>query len=99
MSYNSSKSQPTCKQIGESRELSKKDKRARCYICKKRGHVYWKCTNKESNTKIQEPSMANPTTPKVQESLKYGPEGVHVTTDYMVEDSDHKDLTRMIHYY
>ncbi|GJU90790.1 hypothetical protein Tco_1303213 [Tanacetum coccineum] len=88
VSYNSSKIQPTRKQIGETSDLSKKDKRARCYICKKRGHVYWKCTNKGIHTKIQEATMTNPTISKVQETLKYEPERVHVTTDYMVEGSD-----------
>ncbi|GKE63407.1 hypothetical protein Tco_1513774 [Tanacetum coccineum] len=32
--------------------------------------------------------MTNPTISKVQETLKYEPERVHVTTDYMVEGSD-----------
>ncbi|GJU90789.1 ARID DNA-binding domain-containing protein [Tanacetum coccineum] len=88
VSYNSSKIQPNHKQIGETIDLSKKDKRARCYICKKRGHVFWKCTNKGIHTKIQEATMTNPTISKVQETLKYEPGRVHVTTDYMVEGSD-----------
>ncbi|GKC90532.1 ARID DNA-binding domain-containing protein [Tanacetum coccineum] len=81
MSYNSSKSQPSSKQTGESSGLSRKERRARCYICRKRGHVYWKCINKERSTKIQEPNMTNPVMTEVQEKLNY-PERVHVTTSY-----------------
>ena len=55
VSYNSSKLKhligSSYKQIGEPNDLSKKDKRARCYICKKRGHVFWKCTDKGKETK------------------------------------------------
>ena len=35
------------KQIGETSGLSRKMRRAPCYVCKKRGHVYWQCVNKE----------------------------------------------------
>ncbi|GKF20929.1 hypothetical protein Tco_0069567, partial [Tanacetum coccineum] len=87
MSYNSSKLQPSSKQIGESSGLSRKERRARCYICRKRGHVYWKCISKERSTKIQEPNMPSPVMTEVQERINY-PERVHVTTDYMVEGSD-----------
>ena len=97
VSYNSSKIKPpigsSYKQIGETSDLSKKDKRARCYICKNKGHVYWKCTNKgkEIITRNMEPSTTNTTTteiPQVQELFKYEPEVVHVSTDFMVEGSD-----------
>ncbi|GKC09290.1 ARID DNA-binding domain-containing protein, partial [Tanacetum coccineum] len=57
VSYNSSKLQLSSKQIGESSGLSRKERRALCYICRKRGHAYWKCTSKERSTKIQEPNM------------------------------------------
>nr|GEX85995.1 ARID DNA-binding domain-containing protein [Tanacetum cinerariifolium] len=87
VSYNSSKLQPSSKQIGESSGLSRKEKRACGYICRKRGHVYWNCTSKERSTKIQERNMASPVTTEVQEKINYT-ERVHVTTDYMVEGSD-----------
>ncbi|GKC15987.1 hypothetical protein Tco_1012769, partial [Tanacetum coccineum] len=86
MSYNSSKLQPSSKQIGESSRLSRKERRARFYICRKRGHVYWKCISKERSTKIQEPNMPSPVMTEVQK-INY-PERVHVTTDYIVEGSD-----------
>ncbi|GKC38266.1 ARID DNA-binding domain-containing protein [Tanacetum coccineum] len=87
MSYNSSKLQPSSKQTGKSSGLSRKERRARCYICRKRGHVYWKCINKERSTKNQEPNMTSPVMTEVQEKINY-PERVHVTTDYLVEGSD-----------
>nr|GEZ34199.1 ARID DNA-binding domain-containing protein [Tanacetum cinerariifolium] len=87
VSYNSSKSQPSSKQIGESSGLSRKERRARCYICRKRGHVYWNCTSKERSIKIQERNMPSPVITEVQEKINYL-ERVHVTTDYMVEGSD-----------
>ncbi|GKC38267.1 ARID DNA-binding domain-containing protein, partial [Tanacetum coccineum] len=87
MSYNSSRLQPSSKQAGESSGPTRKEKRARCYICRKRGHVYWKCINRERNTKNQEQKMTSPMKTEVQERVNY-PEKVHVTTDYMVEGSD-----------
>nr|GEU80770.1 ARID DNA-binding domain-containing protein [Tanacetum cinerariifolium] len=87
VSYNSSKLQPSSKQIGESSGLSRKERHARCYICRKRRHVYWNCTSKERSTKIQERNMPSPVMTEVQERINY-PERVHVTTDYMVEGSD-----------
>nr|GFA03962.1 ARID DNA-binding domain-containing protein [Tanacetum cinerariifolium] len=87
MSYNSSKLQPSSKQIGESSGLSRKERRVRCYICRKRGHVYWKCTSKERSTKIQERNMPSLVMTEVQERINH-PKRVHVTIDYMVEGSD-----------
>ncbi|GJS52440.1 ARID DNA-binding domain-containing protein [Tanacetum coccineum] len=87
MSYNSSKLQPSSKQTGKSSGLSRKERRARCYICRKRGHVYWKCIKKERSTKNQEPNMTSPVMTEVQEKINYS-ERVHVTTDYLVEVSD-----------
>nr|GEV58903.1 callose synthase 5-like [Tanacetum cinerariifolium] len=94
VSYNSSKLQPSSKQIGESSGLSRKERRARCDICRKRGHVYWKCTSKERSTKIQERNMPNPVTTEVQERINY-PERVHVTTYYMVEGSDKSNWNKI----
>nr|GFB95582.1 hypothetical protein [Tanacetum cinerariifolium] len=37
---------------------TRKEKRARCYICKVRVHVYWKCPNKKNRNK-GETSKAN----------------------------------------
>nr|GEZ00164.1 ARID DNA-binding domain-containing protein [Tanacetum cinerariifolium] len=87
VTYNSSKLQPSSKQIGESSGLSRKERRARCYICRKKGHVYWKCTSKERSTKIQEPNMPSHVMIEVQERIN-NPERVHVTTDYIVVGSD-----------
>ncbi|PWA81139.1 hypothetical protein CTI12_AA188860 [Artemisia annua] len=81
------------KQLGETSGLSKKMRRARCYVCKERGHVYWQCTNKEREviTEKKEPSAIISTTTKKPEeygNFKYEPECVHVATDFMVEGSD-----------
>ena len=74
------------KQLGEDTSTSRRDKRACCYICKKRGHVYWKCTNKgieeEKGTSVMDHKTT--TTPSVNETFKYEPERVHVDVDFMV---------------
>ncbi|GJS11227.1 ARID DNA-binding domain-containing protein [Tanacetum coccineum] len=68
--------------------LRKKERRARCYICKIRGHVFWKCPNKKKKAMIgKQKEIVKPTIKKVTEKIKY-PEKVHVITDYMIEGTD-----------
>nr|GFA66447.1 ARID DNA-binding domain-containing protein [Tanacetum cinerariifolium] len=60
--------------------VTRKEKKARCFICKERGHVLWKCPNKKNK------NSGETSKPLFDEKLKY-PEVVHVKTDYMVEDA------------
>lgn len=97
VSYNSSKPKPyvinTNKEIGEPSSLPKKERRARCFICRKRGHFFWKCKEKEEKGNIQETETNTMDTtpietPQDEAVFKYKPETVHVSTDYMVQGSD-----------
>ena len=98
VSYNSLKNtkpplERNFNRLRETSGLSKKMKRARCYVCKERGHVYWQCVNKgkDVDTKKKETIDMIPTTtkkPEVYGNFKYEPECVHVVTDFMVEGSD-----------
>ncbi|GJY26022.1 ARID DNA-binding domain-containing protein [Tanacetum coccineum] len=45
--FNASRVSAKARDHGEGSSRSLKEKRARCYICKIRGHVYWKCPDKE----------------------------------------------------
>ncbi|GJV13758.1 retrotransposon protein, putative, ty1-copia subclass [Tanacetum coccineum] len=64
---------------------TQKEKRARCYICKERGHVFWKCPNKQKKALFKkQKGIMKPTFKKVAEKVEY-PEKVHVITDYMIE--------------
>ncbi|GJX19648.1 ARID DNA-binding domain-containing protein [Tanacetum coccineum] len=80
VSFNASKT--------KAKSSSLKERRARCFTCKKRGHVFWKCPNKRNKIRNEEQNkMLKPSVTEVEEKLKY-PERVHVITDYMVEGSD-----------
>ncbi|GJT04508.1 ARID DNA-binding domain-containing protein [Tanacetum coccineum] len=64
---------------------TQKEKRARCYICKERGHVFWKCPNKQKKALFKKhKGIMKPTFKKVAEKVKYL-EKVHVITCYMIE--------------
>ncbi|GKE02773.1 ARID DNA-binding domain-containing protein [Tanacetum coccineum] len=59
---------------------TQKEKMARCYICKERGHVFWKCPNKKKKAmKGKHKESVKPVTKKAVEEIKY-PEKVHVIT-------------------
>ncbi|GJV94945.1 ARID DNA-binding domain-containing protein [Tanacetum coccineum] len=49
---------------------TQKEKRARCYKCKTRGHVYWKCPNKEDK-KGKQKEVLRPVFKKMAEKIKY----------------------------
>nr|GEU76764.1 ARID DNA-binding domain-containing protein [Tanacetum cinerariifolium] len=68
--------------------VTRKEKRARCFICKERGHVLWKCPNKKNKNR------GETSKPSFDEKLKY-PEVVHVKTDYMVEGSDEQNWNKI----
>ncbi|GJT24287.1 bulb-type lectin domain-containing protein [Tanacetum coccineum] len=67
------RNQHCCKyrSAGKGSASTQKEKRARCYICKIRGHVFWKCPNKKK--KIMN-GKAQGEKPKDEGSLVKGPE-------------------------
>ncbi|GJS95347.1 ARID DNA-binding domain-containing protein [Tanacetum coccineum] len=65
---------------------TQKEKRARCYKCKIRGHVYWKCPNKDKE--VKKGKQKETVKIKYPEKVMY-PEKVHVATDYMIEGTDY----------
>ncbi|GJY30135.1 hypothetical protein Tco_0413630 [Tanacetum coccineum] len=70
------------------RTATRKKKRARCFICKERGHVLWKCHNKKNKNR------GETWKPSFDKRLNY-PERVHVKTDYMVEGSDKQNWDKI----
>ncbi|GJT24168.1 ARID DNA-binding domain-containing protein [Tanacetum coccineum] len=86
--FNASKVSAKARDHGERSASTQKERRARCYICKIRGHVFWKCPNKKKKAMIgKQKEIVKPTIKKVAEKIKY-PEKVHVITDYMIEGTD-----------
>ncbi|GJS31373.1 ARID DNA-binding domain-containing protein [Tanacetum coccineum] len=93
--FNASKLSTKVKDHGERSARTLKEKRARCYICKIRGHVFWKCPNKKREAMIeQQKKLVKPTVKKIEERVKY-PEKVHIITDYMVEGTDDASWDRI----
>ncbi|GJR65745.1 ARID DNA-binding domain-containing protein [Tanacetum coccineum] len=93
--FNASKISAKVKDHGERSARTLKEKRARCYICKIRGHVFWKCPNKKREAMIeQQKKLVKPTVKKIEERVKY-PEKVHIITDYMVEGTDDASWDRI----
>nr|GEY74814.1 ARID DNA-binding domain-containing protein [Tanacetum cinerariifolium] len=89
--YNASNVRAAIKEKKNGKATTRKERRARCYICKKRGHVFWKCQNKGNTTTPGTPTVENKTREPImvedEEVFKY-PEDVHVKTNYMVEGTD-----------
>nr|GEV69410.1 copia-type polyprotein [Tanacetum cinerariifolium] len=89
--YNTSNVRAAIKEKENRKATTRKEKRARCYVCRKRGHMLWKCPNKKNRTIVEVPAKDNnskkPTVMRTEEKLKY-PEKIHVITDYMVEGMD-----------
>ncbi|GKC95966.1 ARID DNA-binding domain-containing protein, partial [Tanacetum coccineum] len=91
--FNASKMSAKTRDHGKKITSTQKEKRARCYICKERGHVFWKCQNKKKDAKIEKQNKSvKPTNKKVAEKIKY-PEKVHVIIDYMIEGTDDANAT------
>ncbi|GJY69971.1 ARID DNA-binding domain-containing protein [Tanacetum coccineum] len=69
--FNASRVSAKAKNQGKGSASTQKEKRVRCYICKIRGHVFWKCPNKKK--KIMN-GKAQGEKPKDEGSLVKGPE-------------------------
>lgn len=63
----------------------RRDKKARCYICKQRGHTYWMCDNRKKLASVEIQQDTN--NQSTAEGVRY-PEKVHIIADYMVEGSN-----------
>ncbi|GJR59171.1 ARID DNA-binding domain-containing protein [Tanacetum coccineum] len=78
--YNTSKMHASSKKNGEGSANTTKEKRARCYICRKRGHAIWKCPNKKNKTIVEVPAKdnttRNPLLCGLKKKLKNSPERV-----------------------
>ncbi|GJV24622.1 ARID DNA-binding domain-containing protein [Tanacetum coccineum] len=86
--FNASRVSAKARNQGEGSANTQKEKRARCYICKIHGHVFWKCPNKKKkNMNGKQKEKVRPEIKKVAENVKY-PEKVHVITDYIIEGTD-----------
>nr|GEZ52034.1 ARID DNA-binding domain-containing protein [Tanacetum cinerariifolium] len=83
--FNASRVSAKARDHGEGSTSTQKEKRARCYICKTRGHVFRKCPNKQKKALFKkQKGIVKPTFKKAAEKVKYA-EKVHVITDYMIE--------------
>ncbi|GJZ29949.1 arginine--tRNA ligase, chloroplastic/mitochondrial [Tanacetum coccineum] len=78
--FNGSKVRAADKKKGDGKAITSKERRARCYICRKRGHVFWKCQNKGNTATPGNPTIENKTREPImvedEEEFKY-PEDVH----------------------
>ncbi|GJU79481.1 ARID DNA-binding domain-containing protein [Tanacetum coccineum] len=64
--FNASKVSAKARDHGERSASTQKERRARCYICKIRGHVFWKCPNKKKKAMIgKQKEIVKPTIKKV----------------------------------
>nr|GEW98384.1 bulb-type lectin domain-containing protein [Tanacetum cinerariifolium] len=70
--FNASKESAKAKEHGEESGSTQKEKRARCYICKIRRLVFWKCPNKKNKALFEkQKEIKKPDTKKVAEKVKY----------------------------
>nr|GEW52276.1 ARID DNA-binding domain-containing protein [Tanacetum cinerariifolium] len=88
--FNASKNTADQEEESDRKEITQKEKRARCYVCKMRGHVYWKCPNKKKKDLFKHKGIEKPTYKKAADKIKYPEkvkylEKVHVITDYMIK--------------
>nr|GEW27974.1 ARID DNA-binding domain-containing protein [Tanacetum cinerariifolium] len=92
--YNISHVRATIKEKKNGNATTRKERRAHCYVCRKRGHMFRKCPNKKNRIIAEVPAKDNnskkPTIMRTEEKLKY-PERVHVITDYMIEGTDYSN--------
>ncbi|GKC03894.1 ARID DNA-binding domain-containing protein, partial [Tanacetum coccineum] len=86
--FNASRVSAKARDRGQGSARTQKEKKARCYICKVRGHVFWKCPDKKKrNMNGKQKEKLKPEVKEVAENVKY-PEKVHVITDYMIEGTN-----------
>ncbi|GKC90458.1 hypothetical protein Tco_1151107, partial [Tanacetum coccineum] len=86
--FNASNVRAAVKKKGDGKAITSKERRARCHICRKRDHVFWKCQNKGNTATPGNPTIENKTREPImvedEEEFKY-PKDVHVKTNYTVE--------------
>ncbi|PWA40200.1 bulb-type lectin domain-containing protein [Artemisia annua] len=87
--FNASKKKEDTKDHKKTAVKTKRDKKARCYICKERGHAYWDCGNRKKLAGIELQQVTNTKEGVAAEGALY-PEKVHIIADYMVEGSNDK---------
>ena len=85
--FNATKKTEGSKEQGKIVVVSKRDKKSRCYICKKRGHAYWACESRKKLAGIKLKQEIETTDKIIAEERRY-PEKVHVIADYMVESTN-----------
>nr|GEX32311.1 ARID DNA-binding domain-containing protein [Tanacetum cinerariifolium] len=88
--FNALKNTANQKEERDRKDITQKENMARCYVCKMRGHMYWKCPNKKKNDLFKHKGIEKPIYKKAADKIKYHkkvkyPEKVHVITDYMIE--------------
>ncbi|GKB59400.1 ARID DNA-binding domain-containing protein [Tanacetum coccineum] len=93
--YNTSRVSAKPKDHGKKIASSQKEKRARCYICKERGHVFWTCQNRKNiaMVKVQKETV-EAINKNDAEKVKY-PEKVHVIADHMIEGTNDETWDRV----
>ncbi|GKG18188.1 ARID DNA-binding domain-containing protein, partial [Tanacetum coccineum] len=68
--FNASKESVKAREHGEGSGSTQKENRARCYICKIHGHVFWKCPNKQKKAMFKkQKGMVKPTIKKLVEKV------------------------------
>lgn len=87
--FNDSKEKKDHKGKGKKQTATRKEKRARCYICRQRGHSYWNCENKRKLANVENDQDDTSNNHRSLEKARY-PEKVHVIADYLVEGSSDK---------
>ncbi|GKC43369.1 ARID DNA-binding domain-containing protein, partial [Tanacetum coccineum] len=93
--YNTSRVSAKPKDHGKKIASSQKEKRASCYICKERGHVFWTCQNRKNiaMVKVQKETV-EAINKNDAEKVKY-PEKVHVIADHMIEGTNDETWDRV----
>nr|GEX72625.1 bulb-type lectin domain-containing protein [Tanacetum cinerariifolium] len=70
--FNTSKMSAKTRDHAKKIASTRKEKRARCYICKEIGHVFWKCQNKRKDARIEkQKESVKPANKNVAKKINY----------------------------
>ena len=69
--FNASKKPEETKDHGKVAVGTKRDKKARCYICKKRGHAYWACESRKRLASVELQQEIETTTKIIAEEIRH----------------------------